>query len=182
MRVKRQLDGLRAITEPDFGAWSDRIWEEHKAFYPFIGRRDARMLGHMYPVTAPGITRYRIERNGSDVGWLCTRALGFTSDACHPMFGGLKVGMIVDGVAHPDLSEAILAFGVRELARAGADIVVSNQLHPTWRQAMKSLLLAPAPSNFTFAYSKGMRQLLQTSGAEAQMYINRGDCDGPPWW
>lgn len=182
IRLHRHLVGVTVAQEPAFSDWSDRIWNEQRGHYPFIGRRDAAMLNRMYPADAPGIERLRITRGGCDVAWLCTRTMGLSQDAVHPQFGRLKVGMIVDAVAHPKDSKMVFAVGVRELARAGTDIVVSNQLHPAWRRAMKSLLLPPAPSNFVFAYSQPMKSLLQNTNALEEVYITRGDCDGPPWW
>lgn len=182
MRVRRLLTDVTVVPEREFSDWSDRIWKEQCIHYPFMARRDARILNRMYPVHAQGIARFRIVRGGRDIAWLCTRAMGLYRDTIHPQFGRLKVGMIVDAVAHPSDAKTVFAVGLQELARGGADIVVSNQLHTVWCNAMKSLLLAPAPSNFVFAYSKAMKSLMQKANAEQELYITRGDCDGPPWW
>ncbi len=182
LRMRRQLAGITVTEEASFGEWSDRIWEQQQVHYPFIGRRDAALLNRMYEQHSKGIKRFRITRNGSDVAWLCTRTMGPAQQTPHPQFGRLKVGMIVDSVADPADSKTVFAVGLRELASAGADLVVSNQMHPAWRNAMQAMLLPPAPSNFVFAYSKQMKALIQQHGAEEKIYITRGDCDGPPWW
>ena len=182
LRVRRCLAGVTVVREQEFADWSDRIWNENARHYPFIARRDAPLLNRMYPADAPGIARYRVTRSGNDIAWLCTRTMGLSEGSAHPQFGRLKVGMIVDAVANPRDSKTVFAVAFSELARLGVDIVVSNQLHPAWRNAMASLWLAPAPSNFVFAYSKPMKQLLQKANAERELYITRGDCDGPPWW
>jgi hypothetical protein len=181
-RVRRCLADVTVTHERTFSAWADELWQQHANHYPFVGRRDARMLNRMYPEDAPGILRLRVARGGRDAGWVCIRTMGASHAARHPQFGSLKVGMVVDALADPRDSKVVFAAAVRELTQQRVDLIVSNQLHPVWQEAMKSLLLAPAPSNFVFAYTKSMKTLMADSKAQNELYVTRGDCDGPPWW
>ncbi|HEY0810257.1 MAG TPA: hypothetical protein VGD49_08855, partial [Longimicrobiales bacterium] len=54
MRVRRLLTDVTVVPEREFSDWSDRIWKEQCIHYPFMARRDARILNRMYPVHAQG--------------------------------------------------------------------------------------------------------------------------------
>jgi len=60
------------------------------------------------------------------------------------------------------------------------DLVLSNQSHAAWRDALKSSGFLGAPSNFIFGASKSVAELLAPFDANRdRIFLNRGDGDGP---
>lgn len=164
---------------PDFGAWADAIWSRHKDAYGFVARRDARMLNAFYPADFQGLTRLRVTRRGQDIGWVIVTISEPARDAA---FGNLRVGLLADAFGDPADARTLLAAGTAFLVQSGADLVVTNQLHPAWRRPMRALGFLPGPSNVLLASSKPVASMLETELAAANLYINRGDCDGPRRW
>lgn len=171
--------GVSTHVVAEFGDWTDALWLRCREHYGFIARRDAAMLNQFYPANFRSLTRLRLKRRGEDIGWMCVTL----SDAGRAAdFGGLRVGLLVDGFGNPDDARAILAAGMQFLAAQGADLIVTNQLHRSWREPLRHLGFIQRPSNFVFAVSKPLTALLAAETAGQDIFLNRGDCDGPPRW
>src|SRR5437899_2276350 len=91
---------------------------------------------------------------GSRAPWggRCGRALGCAvvqegQRAGRKYFGNLRVGMIVDGVAAPEDADAVIGLATRELEARGMEILVSNQMNPAWRAALRHAGFIRGPSN-----------------------------------
>jgi hypothetical protein len=68
----------------------------------------------------------------------------------------------------------------RELERRRVDLIVTNQAHSAWQAALRDEGFLSGPTNFLFAASPQLAQLLAPfETAQNEFHINRGDGDGP---
>jgi hypothetical protein len=165
---------------PAFGGWADEVWARTRGHYGLVARRDAEMLNDFYPPDFQELTRLRVKRNGQDIGWIAVTLMRAGSRPASRDFGDLRVGWIADGLCHPADAATLVAAACDFLSDAGVDILVSNQTHPSWQRALRYLGFVRRPTNFLFAYSKKMGDLLASELASRDLLLNRGDCDGPP--
>ncbi len=101
----------------------------------------------------------------------------------HDAFGKLSVGLLADAFAQPEHARGVLAVGVRQLLESDVDLIFSNQSHPAWDAALRSLQFLHGPSNFFFYRAPKTEALLTARKVQASgFYFNRGDCDGPVFW
>ncbi len=162
-------------THPDlldgFGAWADRLWDEVKPRYALAAVRSSAVLNGLY-----GDGRFLRVRAG-DAGWA---VMLDTQMRDHKQFGNLRVGTIVDCLAAPEDAGVVVNTAARVLEERGVDVIVSNQAHAGWGDALKAAGFLTGPTNFVFAASKGMAGLVAPFETTAKdMHINRGDGDGP---
>jgi len=181
-RTRAALRGCSVSVEPTFGGWAADIWSQHVARYGFVARRDPSMLNHMYGRAGSWLSRLRVARDGRDIGWVCTTLIDLAERNPHPAFGSLRVGQLADAFGDPADAMAIFALGLRHLEQQGADIVFSNQSHPAWGDALRTLAFVRAPGNCFLATSASLHTRLSEVGAGPRAFVNRGDCDGPRWW
>jgi hypothetical protein len=170
-------DPLQAETVDDFGPWSDEVWDSARAHYGMCTVRDAATLRKMYPCEAIGFERIMFSHEGKPVGW----ALLLNSQLRdHSYFGDMRLGSIVDCLAEPRYAAPIVHRSRAALVRQGVDLVVSNQSHRAWCQAMKASGFMSGPSNFIFASSKALsRRMDEKQIQPGDIHVNRGDGDGP---
>jgi hypothetical protein len=171
-------------TEPvtEFGQWTDAVWKSSLGKYGFVARRDAAMLNQFYPKNFPRLTRLRVKRRGTDIGWVCTTLAEPTSQGAFREFGELRVGLLADAFGDPTDAPALIATAMHSLMEQGADLIVTNQMHRAWRAPLRTLGFLQRPTNFLFGVSKKMTQKLAPQIAAGDIFLNRGDCDGPPRW
>lgn len=181
LTLRSLLNGVEAHPEEQFGAWADEAWNEARDHYGFLARRDASMLNLFYR-NYPGLKRLRVTRNGKNIGWIATTMAHPKVPLAHKEFGELCVGLIADGMGTPENARYLLAAAVKYLADNDADLVVTNQIHPAWRAPLGTLGFLQRPTNFFFGYSKKMTPRLDSQIESGGVYLNRGDCDGPPKW
>lgn len=181
VRCRRLVSELWVEEEEEFGPWADAIWRRCRGAYGFLAVRDGFALRAVYDRSKlrNAIVRLRVARGGEDIGWACVRCSTFR-DKPDPHFGTLTVGLIADGVALPSDAAAVVAAAQRHLLDAGVDLVVSNQLHPSWTGALQRLGFFPGPSNFALYSAPAIERLLSDAGVGG-VHVNRGDCDGPVW-
>jgi hypothetical protein len=181
INARRLLRDVEVHLEKQFGAWADDIWAEARDRYGFVARRDAAMLNLFYR-NFPHVTRLRVTRGGKNIGWVCTTMAEPNSAAAQGEFGNLCVGLISDGFGTPENAPTLLAAAMRYVQDRGADLIVTNQIHPAWTAAMKPLGFIARPTNFFFGFSKKIAVRLNGEIANGGVFLNRGDCDGPPRW
>ena len=179
--ARRLLRDVTVHPEKQFGSWADDTWAEARDRYGFVARRDADMLNLFYR-NFPHVTRLRVTRAGKNIGWVCTTMAEPTSAATQGEFGKLCVGLISDGFGTPENAPALLAAAMRYVQERGADLVVTNQIHPAWIAALRPLGFIKRPTNFFFGFSKKIAARLSGEIASGGVLLNRGDCDGPPRW
>lgn len=169
--------GVETRLEPEFGAWADEIWEHSRAKYFLVGQRNREVLEVLYPKQDPRWLRLHVLRAGKSIGWalmLCTDLSG------HKQFGNMRLGSIADCMAAPGDARAVVGAATRFLEEKLADLIVSNQLHAAWGDALRRSGFLRGPSNYVFAMSPAF---LETTGPVkdrwTQIHVNRGDGDGP---
>ena len=79
----------------------------------------------------------------------------------------------------PEDAAAVLRAGVRHLRESDVDLVFSNQAHPAWVAALRSMGFLEGPSNFAFFRAPAVTKLMGNGGSGLHAFVNRGDCDGP---
>ena len=161
----------------EFGAWADAIWEAGAAQRVFGAVRGASALNHLYPSCEDRFTRLRVDIGGKAAGWALLTNRAQTQ---HRLFGSLKLGAIVDCAARPGAERAVIQEATAWLARNGADLIVTNQAHAAWLQALDDSGYLAVPTNFIFAASPRLVESISACPDWTnQLHINRGDGDGP---
>jgi hypothetical protein len=161
----------------DFGPWADELWEESKRSYAFSAVRDSAVLKRLYPSSSSRFIRIRVKHDSAAVGWAI---LLDTSMRNNRYFGNLRVGSIVDCLARPAHEHAVIAAATRMLEMRGVDVIVSNQGHYGWVKALKQCGFLSGPTNFIFAASPQLADLLTPfDQSSSRFHLNRGDGSGP---
>jgi hypothetical protein len=160
----------------DFGPWADVLWQRCEQAYAMTAVRDSATLRCLYPGSDRHFTRLRVKCNGEDIGWAVVG-----EKRKDPKYGSLHVGSIVDCWAPPQDALAVIRSAAAALERAGADLIVSNQSHKDWCAALEAAGFLKAPSNFIFAASKKLAELLRPfEEVKCRLHFMRADGDGLP--
>jgi len=184
------LQGYRAIGAPpsrvseccevaSFDAAAESLqslWEQARQACSFTAARDAEALRILYPPSQTHLTRMVVKRAGAAIGWAVVGER--RRDA---KYGNMRVGSVVDCFALPGEFFSVVRCATHTLERQGFDLVLSNQSHETWGEAFKAAGYLPGPSNFIFAASKKLAELLAPfENVRPRMHLTRADGDGLP--
>jgi hypothetical protein len=152
------------------------LWEHARQTCSFTAVRDAEALRVIYPPEQTHLTRIVMKRNGSTIGWAVVGER--RKDA---KYGNMRVGSVVDCFALPGELFSVVRGATQALERQGFDLILSNQSHEAWREAFNAAGYLPGPSNFIFAASKKLTELL-TPFEEVRLktHLTRADGDGLP--
>jgi len=176
-RLRRWNGGMSEVVVEElseFPDWADEIWERAKETVNFATVRDARTLRLLYPASVTSTRRLRIRRNGSPIGWAI---IGIRrKDA---KFGEMRVGSIVDCWAMPENALAVVRAAAQALEKDRVDLIVSNQSNQVWCDALKRSGFFSGPTNFIFAPSKKLTELLEPLET-GSFHFTRADGDGLP--
>jgi len=127
----------------------------------------------------PGDTRfqrYRIRREGEDVGWFMTTRRRMSG---HPSWGNLHTGVILDALAKPEYASDILRLAKEALLEHSVDVIISYWSHSDWKKAARRLAFIPRTSGFYLFVSKaGQKHVLTDECPLDAMHFTRSDCDG----
>ena len=160
----------------EFTEWTDLLWDRCQGAYSFTAVRDCATLRQLYPGSESHLIRLRVRRNGEDLGWAVVG-----SRRADPKYGSMRVGSIIDCLARPEDALAIVRAAWQALSDEGMDLIVSNQSHPAWCQALRAAGFLRAKSNFIFAASKKLAEALAPFDRTTQhMHLTRADGDGLP--
>jgi hypothetical protein len=165
----------------EFSDWADGLWDNAKNGVSLAAVRDASTLRLLYPPSVTSTRRLRISRNGVAIGWAI---IGERREDAK--FGKMRVGSIVDCWASEEnmasaVKAATQALEKDGLEKDGVDLIVSNQSHHAWCSAFEKSGFLKGPSNFIFAASKKLRELLQPlEENRLSFHITRADGDGLP--
>lgn len=175
--TRPQLFGPRTEVVPRFESWADGIWERALGDYSLIAQRDAAELNVLYAESDRRPIRLRVSRGGKDVGW----AVVFdTQLRDHKQFGDMRLGSLVDCLALPGEEASVVRAATRLLRKRGVDLIISNQGHAVWGDALRRHGFLSGPSNYGFAVSKALAAALAPWEAhESRIHMTRGDGDGP---
>lgn len=152
------------------------LWEHARQTCSFTAVRDAEALRVIYPPEQTHLTRIVMKRNGSTIGWAVVGER--RKDA---KYGNMRVGSVVDCFALPGELFSVVRGATQALERQGFDLILSNQSHEAWREAFNAAGYLPGPSNFIFAASKKLTELLTPfEEVRLKMHLTRADGDGLP--
>ncbi len=157
-----------------FGPEADELWDAARHGYALLNVRAASHLRLNFPAASRSLTRLLVSRNGRTLGFAVLKV-----GVLQEHFGALRVGTIVDLFGHVEEADVVAKLAVEHLRTAGAGILVTNQLHPAWRQAMVRNGFLPGPSQYPFFASPATVALLAPfDGVMARAHFTRGDGDG----
>jgi len=166
--------GIHEVTT--FEATSQLLWEEAKQTCSFTAVRDREALQVLYPPSETHLTRIEIKRGSSAIGWAVVGER--RKDV---KYGNLRLGSVVDCWALPGEFFSVVRAATATLKRQGFDLILTNQSHQEWGNAFKAAGYLSGPSNFLFASSKKLAELLAPfDPTRARMHLTRADGDGLP--
>lgn len=161
---------------PSFGEWADDVWNDAKDSYSMTATRNSEVLKQLYPPSQTQFTRLQVASNGAIVGWSVVAARG-----PKPRFGNMRVASVVDCFAGPENAPAVVRAATEALQHSHFDMVVTNQSNAEWGRAFERAGFFKGPSNFVFAASPQLSQLLSPfDEAKEHTHFTRGDGDGLP--
>ena len=161
----------------EFSDWADELWERHQHNYILVAVRDCESLNRLYPASNERFFRLMITNQDEIIGWAVVLD---TQMAGHKQFGNMRVGTLVDGFAAPENAMHVVSCAVDFLRRRNVDLIVSNQCHRSWGDALRRAGFLRGPSNYLFAASKQLASRLQPFEATMEsIHLTRGDGDGP---
>jgi hypothetical protein len=167
---------LASFEGPDSATSLQSLWEQARQTCSFTAVRDAGALRTLYPVTQTHLTRIVMKRNRAAIGWAVVGER--RKDA---KYGNMRVGSVVDCLALPGELFSVVRGATAILERQGFDLILSNQSHQAWGKAFKTAGYLPGPSNFLFAASKKLAELLAPfEKVRPRMHLTRADGDGLP--
>jgi len=159
-----------------FDEAADALWEQAKQTCSFTAVRDGEALRVLYPSVETHLTRIEVKRDGTPLGWSVVGER--RKDA---KYGDMRVGSVVDCWTVPGEALAVVRAATATLERQGFDLILTNQSHQLWCDAFRSAGYLPGPSNFIFAASKKLAELLTPfEEVRPRMHFTRADGDGLP--
>lgn len=167
-----------SVEEVDgFSSWADSLWQSASARFAMIAVRDSNSLNVLYPSTKRRFIRIRLMQEQTVVGWA---VLLDTQMQNSKHFGNLRVGSIVDCLSVPGHERSVVEAATRLLNRRGVDLIVTNQCHSAWVNAIRKCGYFSGPSNFVFAVSPELGKLMHPFRESLdRVHLTRGDGDGP---
>ena len=176
----RSLDAecceVASFDAPDVVASLQALWEQARQTCSFTAVRDAEALRILYPAAETHLTRIVVARHGAAIGWAVVG-----ERRKDEKYGEMRVGSVVDCFALPGEWLSVVREATRTLEGQGFDLILSNQSHHGWGDAFKAAGFLPGPSNFIFAASKKLAELLTPfEEARLTMHLTRADGDGLP--
>ncbi len=169
-------DGCEVASFEDDAEGLQSLWEQARQTCSFTAVRDAEALHILYSPALKHLTRLVVRRRGSAIGWAVVGER--RKDA---KYGNLRVGSVVDCFALSGELFPVVRCATQTLERQGFDLILSNQSHHAWGEAFKAAGYMPGPSNFLFAASKKLAELLAPFEAtRPRMHLTRADGDGLP--
>lgn len=168
---------IRFEVVKEFGEWADEIWLRARESYELAAWRDRQNLDWLYPATDRKFIKLRLERSGRPIGWAVLLNSPLRG---HKHFGNLRVGTLVDCLALPGEEIHVVRCSARLLRDQGAELILTNQSSPRWREALVRSGFLPQTSNYALALSRDLHQILdKKSLAFFECHMTRGDGDGP---
>jgi hypothetical protein len=170
--AQRGVDGEEFAS---FESWADALWEGCRSHYAALAVRDAEIMNALLPSGRwPKAMRLRVRRAGETIGWAAVMDTQFERDE---RFGALRVGSVIDCLALPRDSAAVVLAAKRFLLERRVDLIVSNQSHPAWVAAFAACGFLVAPERRLFAASPALRERLQP-WTEVQRGLHLTNLDG----
>jgi hypothetical protein len=181
------FQGYRSLTAPGtkpadaievhaFGDETQALWEQVRQTCSLTAIRDYETLCTLYPPSEKHLIRIEVHRDGKLIGWAVVG-----ERRKDPKYGAMRVGSVVDCLSLPGESPAVVQAATRSLSRQGFDLILTNQSHEDWQESFKSAGYMTGPSNFIFAASRKLAELLAPfDRIQHRMHFTRADGDGLP--
>jgi hypothetical protein len=161
----------------EFSTWADELWEECKGQYGMSAVCDAETLRILYPKNDARFIRLKVTERSRPIGWA---VLLNTPLVNHKYFGNMRLGSIVGCFGSTADTAKVVRAARTFLESRGVDLIVSNHSHAAWCRGFTQAGFLCGPSNFIFAASKKLTDLLRHEGVHnGDLHFNRGDGDGP---
>jgi hypothetical protein len=159
-----------------FGQNAQDLWDRAKKTCSFTAVRDYDALRVLYPETETHLTRIEVNRKGTMIGWAVVGER--RRDA---KYGDMKVGSVVDCFSPSEEFLPVVRCATDALVEQGFDLILTNQSHLQWGEAFLRSGYLSGPSNFIFAASKKLAELLvPLEKVRPRMHFTRADGDGLP--
>jgi hypothetical protein len=153
----------------------DRVFASASDSYSVIAQRDARHALWMFPEKTKGAHRLHVRTAEGEEGYVHVQYVDLQTQVNSP-YGPLRLAVIHDMLAPPEVAGPVLAAGVDLARRLGADLVLLTHSHPAWIAAARLCGFLRAPSNFACMQSPALEQRLTALGRNAsELYVTRGD-------
>jgi len=159
-----------------FPDWTEELWSECRRNYALLAVRDLKSLAVLYPEANRKVLRVEVKRGAEPLGWA---VIADVQKKAHPQYGDMRVGYILDAMALPENSNAVIAAATSVLEDRGVDMIQSNQSHAAWVSALDRAGFLKGPSNFIFAAAPKLAEKLNPfETMVAASHFNRSDGDG----
>jgi len=156
---------------------ADALFQSAAPGFSFCAVRNRAVLDRLYE--APNSCRQALsvfDDRGDLAGWAIVLSTPMHDDK---YFGNLRVGSIIDVLARPGAEWSVIAAATAWLRDSRADLIISNQSHRGWVNALQHCGFRQGPSNFLFAASPGLWTLIGGEAALDRVHLLRADGDGP---
>ena len=164
-----------AVVVEQFEEWADEVWQACAAGFAMVAVRDSCVLRTLYPASNRNFIRVKVTAKGRLLGWA---VIADIQKQNHPQYGDLRVGTILDGLSRAQDATAVIAAATRVLLDRNVDLITSNQSHGAWTRGLEECGFFKGPSNFIFAASKGLSEMIQPfQQTVPRIHLNRGDGD-----
>lgn len=168
--------GTEWRTVAGFDQDAQGLWDRAKETYAFTAVRDYDALRVLYPESETHLTRIVASREGRTIGWAVVGER--RKDV---KYGEMRVGSVVDCFAASGEFNAVVRCATDALVAQGFDLILTNQSHEQWGSAFRTAGYLTGPSNFIFAASKKLAELLVPfEKIRPRMHFTRADGDGLP--
>ncbi len=137
MRPPRLSRSVEIYPVDEFGPWADELWERSLGSYSLIAVRNRQALSALFPAGSRLIS-LRVARGGRTIGWV---ALLDTQMSGHNYFGNMRVGSVIDCLAEPEDTTAVVAAATRFLEQRKPDLIVTNQSHAEWGRPLFAMAI-----------------------------------------
>ena len=176
-RRPRGAATARAEEVERFGQWTDDVWHSCAAHYSFAAVRTSDVLNRIHQPEREGLIRLKVTSEGRALGYA---VLQDEQSLASETLGEMRVGTIVDVLAKPEHAELVTWLAGQTLEKRGVDVVISNQSHPAWGDALRRAGFIEGPANCVFAASRPLADLIrERDPAGRELHLNRGDGDWP---
>ncbi len=177
LRMRRPSRNFNVAVVAEFGSEVDEIQGRACGAYALLPCRDREVLNLRYPVSDSRFLRLLVDSGSGPYGWAVVLA---TSMHGHKQFGDLRVGTIVDCLALPGEEDYVIHAASQVLEDQGVDLIISNQSHRNWRRACEHAGFFPGTSNYIFAASPQLSNLLEPFASNfPAAHLTRGNGAGP---
>ncbi|WP_442505070.1 hypothetical protein SH528x_003841 [Novipirellula sp. SH528] len=168
------LPEINASEVPDFGNWSDVIWNNCCRDYAFVGQRTSSILRSLYPRENSSYLRLRIDRCDQPIGWAVLVIREMQDDE---IFGNAIVAYLWDCMAAVRECDNVIASVFAYCGSKGCDLILSCLSEENWVSSInRNGGRAYIDRQRVFGTSPALSALLESS---QNVFLSDGDADGP---